>query len=126
MKAHIDSVVSGAAEKSKAELAGFKALSEKVETQDTQLKANADEKKALDDAKKKLEDEVTKLKTEIHKNRVEKVYDLQKGIKKKVVMDLKNDEETEAYKAELAKRSDDSLNDTISDLNKEITRVVDG
>ena len=116
VKQHIDSEIQKATQPLKVQLDASTEKTSKLEkdvaTKDSELNAN---KEVI----KRLEDSVSGLKAEVHKNLVDRVYDLRKNLQKKDVMALKDAQEVELYKAELAKRTDESLKDAASDLSKE-------
>lgn len=122
VKQHIDAEVAKRVKDTEAKLSALTALDEKVKTQTKELETKDKDMKALKDNVTKLETDNTNLKTELHKGLVEKVFDLRKNLKKPDVMSLKDDKETDTYKVELAKRSDESLKDSIQDLTKEDVR----
>jgi len=119
VKDHISSEISKTKDQYEAQLSAITALDEKVKAQAKDIDSKVKEIKSLTDNVSGLEKIVQDLKTSIHKNFVDRVFDLRKSLQKKDVMDLKDDKEIEEYKSELAKRTDESLNDAISDLEKE-------
>lgn len=119
LKEHIDAQVSTATKELQAQLAGFSALSEKTTNLDTEVKTKTKDIETLKAQVTKLETDNTELKTQIHQNLVDRVFDTQKALQKTVITNLKDEKEITVYKAELAKRSDESLRDTLSDLSKE-------
>jgi len=124
VKQHIDSEIQKATQPLKDQLVGMSALSEKVATLETGVKSKDSELASNKETIKKLEDSVTAMKTEIHKGLVDRVFDLRKNLQKKDVMALKDDKEVEVFKAELAKRTDESLKDAVADLSKEVVVEV--
>ena len=119
LKDHISSEVAKATKEANAKLKAFEALDEKVTKLEGDVATKDQEIKSLTDNVSKLEQDNESLRADIHTNLVDKVYDLRKGLQKKDVQDLKDDAEVEVYKTDLAKRSDDSLKDAVSDLLKE-------
>lgn len=124
IKTHIDSEILKATQSYKDQLVGMTALSEKVTKLEKDSVAKDTELTSSKELLKRLEDSVTSLKTEVHGNLVDRVFDLRKNLQKKDVMSLKDEKEVEVFKAELAKRTDESLKDAIADLSKEITTEV--
>lgn len=119
VSAHIKSEVEKATKDYKTQLSGMKALDEKATAQEASIETKDKEIETQKESITTLEDEVQKLKEQVHKNLVDKVYDLKVSLQKKDAVDLKDEKEVEAYKAELSKRTDESLSDTISDLSVE-------
>jgi len=101
------------------QLSGMQALDEKARTLETTVEDKEKEIESLKENADSLEKENADLKTIVHMNLVDKVFALREGLQKKDVKDLKDEKEIADYKAELAKRSDESLTDSISDLEKE-------
>lgn len=119
LKDHIDARISETSKKFETQLSGMSALDEKAKALQKDVEIKDTEIQTLRDQIKKIEEDNISLKTQVHDNLVDKVFSMQKTLQKKVVMDLKNDEETKTYKTELSKRTDESLMDTITDLEKE-------
>lgn len=115
----------------KVQLSGMLALDEKVKAQDAKIETLEKEKTVVTDSLAAAEATNEELRGVVHANCVDKVYDLRKNLQRKDVMGLKDDKEVDEYKASLAKRSDESLTDTISDLQTEepllvVDEVIDG
>ena len=119
VKQHIDSEIQKATQPLKDQLAGMSALTDKATKLEQDMVAKDAESTSNKEIIKRLEDSVTGLKAEVHKNLVDRVYDLRKNLQKKDVMALKDAAEVEVYKAELVKRTDESLKDAVADLSKE-------
>jgi hypothetical protein len=119
VKEYIKAEVTKEVKDKDSQLSALTALDEKVKKQEGEIKAKDKEITSLKENTTNLEKDNEELRTKVHQNMVDKVYDMRVSLQKKEVMDLKNDKEVEAYKAELSKRSDESLTDTISDLQKE-------
>ena len=119
IKDHISAKVGSATAEANAKVAGFTALDEKCKTQEGAITVKDTEIETLKAEVAELTTSTETLRDDLHKNLVDKVFDRQKALLKKLVMDLKDEKEEVAYKADLAKRTDESLTDTISDLSKE-------
>ena len=120
VRSHIDSEILKATQSYKDQLVGMSVLAEKVTKLEKDTVAKDAELTSSKDLIKRLEDSVTSLKTEVHGNLVNRVFDLRKNLQKKDVISLKDGQEVEVFKAELAKRTDESLKDAIADLSKEV------
>lgn len=115
VKNHIATVI---AEKD-TQLSGMKALDEKVQKLEQEATEVETEVTSLKDNVTKLETANEELTAKVHMNLVDTVFNLRSSLQKKDVMDLKDDKETQEYKTVLATRSDESLTDSINDLEKE-------
>ena len=124
VKKHIDSEIQKATQSYKDKLLGMSALTEKTNKLEKDMVTKDAELTSNKELIKRLEDSVTALKADMHKTLVDRVYDLRKNLQKKDVMALKDAAEVEAFKAELTKRTDESLKDAIADLSKEVTVEV--
>lgn len=124
VKKHIDSEIQKATQSYKDQLVGMSAVTEKATKLEKDMVTKDAELTSNKDLIKRLEDSVTALKADMHKTLVDRVYDLRKNLQKKDVMALKDAAEVEAFKAELTKRTDESLKDAIADLSKEVTTEV--
>lgn len=124
VKQHIDSEILKATQSYKDQLAGMSALTEKANSLEKDVVAKDSELTSNKEIIKRLEDSVVSLKTDVHKNLVDRVYDLRKNLQKKDVMALKDETEVEVFKAELSKRTDESLKDAATDLSKEVVSEV--
>jgi hypothetical protein len=116
---HIKAQVDSATRDMKAQLKAVDSLATENETLKADNETLKEEKKNLKENADQLTTDNENLKGKIHQNLVDKVYDAQKSLKKKSVMDLKDEDKITAYKATLAKRTDDSLTDALDDLQKE-------
>ena len=124
VKQHIDSEILKATQTLKDQLVGMTALSEKATKLESDMVTKDAELTSSKEITKRLEDSVVALKAEVHKTLVNRVFDLRKNLKKKDVMSLKDEKEVEVYKAELAKRTDESLSDAANDLsNESVTEI---
>lgn len=123
VKKHIDSEIQRVTNSFQAQLVTLSDMTQKVVSLEGVIKSKDEENSSNIETIKRLEDSVILLKTESHKNLVDRVYDLRKNLRKVDVMSLKDETETDLYKADLAKRTDESLKDAISDLSKENTLV---
>lgn len=119
LRAHIDAKLADKEREYKDQTQGSKALGEKVETLETTVADKDKEITSLKSQIEKLEEDSNKLRDKVHDNLVDRVYEKQVSLQKKVVTDLKDDEETKGYKASLSTRTDDSLSDALTDLNNE-------
>ena len=119
VKQHIDSEIQKATQSLKDQLVAMTALSEKATKLESDMVTKDAELTSTKEIAKRLEDSVTALKAEVHKTLVNRVFDIRKNLKKKDVMALKDEKEVEVYKAELTKRTDESLSDAADDLSKE-------
>ena len=124
VKQHIDSEIQKATQPLKDQLVGMAALTEKSTTLEKDMVTKDAELTSNKELIKRLEDSVTSLKTDIHMNLVDRVFDLRKNLQKKDVTALKDEKEVETYKAELAKRTDESLKDAVADLSKEVVPEI--
>lgn len=124
VKQHIDSEILKATQTLKDQLVAMTALSEKATKLESDMVAKDAEITSSREITKRLEDSVAALKAEVHKTLVNRVFDLRKNLKKKDVMTLKDEKEVEVYKAELTKRTDESLSDAADDLSKETVTEI--
>ena len=124
VKQHIDSEIQKATQPLKDQLVGMAALTEKSTNLEKDMVTKDAELTSNKEVIKRLEDSVTALKGEMHKTLVDRVFDLRKNLQKKDVMALKDVKEVETFKAELAKRTDESLKDAVADLSKEVVPEV--
>lgn len=124
VKQHIDSEILKATQSLKDQLVGMSAVTEKATKLEKDTVAKDAELTSNKEVIKRLEDSVTVLKADMHKTLVDRVYDLRKNLQKKDVMALKDKKEVDLYKAELTKRTDESLKDAVADLSKEVTVEV--
>jgi len=124
VKQHIESEIQKATQSLKDQLVGMSLVTEKATKREKDMVVKDAELTSNKELIKRLEDSVTALKTDIHKNLVDRVFDLRKNLQKKDVMALKDEKEVETFKAELAKRTDESLKDAVADLSKEVVSDV--
>lgn len=115
VKEHIE----GVKKSYETQLSGMSALDEKVKSQITKLEDLEKNVKTKNNDIEKLREDNESLRDQIHKNFVDRVFELRTNLKKPDVIKLKDEKEITAYKAEIAKRSDESLKDSISDLSNE-------
>lgn len=102
-------------EQLKTQLSNLQKDYDKIKSEKDGLEAKlSDKSKDIE----KLNDEIIKYQAEKHSNLVDKIYNLRVKLGKNDVKDLV-DEKIKVYKENLAKRTNESLNDTISDLEFE-------
>lgn len=116
VKDHIEKLVKDA---KTANSSAIEVLDTKVKTLEKDIVAKDTVITEKTAALTKLETQVTDLKGKIHLSLVDQVFELRKNLRKKDVMDLKEEKDVTTYKAELARRSDESLSDSVKDLSKE-------
>lgn len=93
-----------------------------VKDKETLVTEKQDLETQLSDKAKDIEtlnEELIKFKGEKHQRLVDSLYELRVNLDKKDTKDL-SDEEIKSYKENLSKRTDESLNDSISDLTIEV------